>query len=277
MVRQPGYHRELVQLLAQRGPGRVHGGPVLGQPSKAATPRTTSISTSIVVSWPPNPGDSVPLASFNSNNVYTKGALVMQMLKKHLGPGAVLGVDQPVSDPACPRQCHQRRSPPRGPPCHRPESRLVLGSVDLPGGLPRFSVTSAYDSAPASLTLTVRQTQVDTARADSAGVRFVTPLVFQGPVTIRVGTSAGDVRKRVRLDRREQVIRSRGCKSRPNMVVFDENNAMLKTLTFEQPTRWLANQLSRDPDLWNRNWVIEPAGANADRRLAGGRGTRPGR
>ncbi len=29
---------------------------------------------------------SVPLASFNSNNVYTKGALVMQMLKKHLGP-----------------------------------------------------------------------------------------------------------------------------------------------------------------------------------------------
>ena len=28
----------------------------------------------------------MPLAAFNSNNVYTKGALVMQMLKKHLGP-----------------------------------------------------------------------------------------------------------------------------------------------------------------------------------------------
>jgi HEAT repeat protein len=32
---------------------------------------------------------------------------------------------------------------------------------------------------------------------------------------------------------------------------------MVKTLTFEQPTRWLANQLFRDPDLWNRSWVID--------------------
>jgi HEAT repeat protein len=32
---------------------------------------------------------------------------------------------------------------------------------------------------------------------------------------------------------------------------------MLKTLTFEQPSRWLAAQLSRDSDLWNRSWVID--------------------
>jgi HEAT repeat protein len=81
--------------------------------------------------------------------------------------------------------------------------------------------------------------------------------VFQGPVTIRVGTAAGDVRRRVRLDRREQVITIDGLESRPTMVVFDESNAMLKTLTFDQPTPWLATQLIRDPDLWNRSWIID--------------------
>jgi HEAT repeat protein len=41
------------------------------------------------------------------------------------------------------------------------------------------------------------------------------------------------------------------------MVIFDENNNLLKALTFDQPTPWLATQLIRDPDLWNRSWVID--------------------
>jgi len=45
-------------------------------------------------------------------------------------------------------------------------------------------------------------------------------------------------------------------KSAPTMVIFDDGNAILKRLTFDQPTAWLATQLQRDPDLWNRNWVI---------------------
>ena len=40
------------------------------------------------------------------------------------------------------------------------------------------------------------------------------------------------------------------------MVIFDDGNAVLKTLAFEQPTPWLAVQLERDPDLWDRRWVI---------------------
>jgi HEAT repeat protein len=40
------------------------------------------------------------------------------------------------------------------------------------------------------------------------------------------------------------------------MVVFDDGNTVLKALSFEQPTAWLATQLRRDPDLWNRLWVI---------------------
>ncbi len=53
------------------------------------------------------------------------------------GSGAVLGLHQPVSHPACLRQRHQRRSPARGALCHRAEPGLVLEPVDLSGGLPR--------------------------------------------------------------------------------------------------------------------------------------------
>jgi HEAT repeat protein len=76
-------------------------------------------------------------------------------------------------------------------------------------------------------------------------------------VTVRVGTAKGDVRRLVQLDQREQVFRISGVKSPPSMVIFDENNSLLKTLTFDQPTTWLATQLVRDPDLWNRSWVID--------------------
>jgi HEAT repeat protein len=40
------------------------------------------------------------------------------------------------------------------------------------------------------------------------------------------------------------------------MVIFDDGNAILKQLSFAQPTAWLATQLQRDPNLWNRHWVI---------------------
>jgi aminopeptidase N len=212
---------------------------------------------------------SVPLASFNSNNVYTKGALVMEMLKKHLGPERFwASINRYLTRHAY------------GNATSDDLRRAVLHATGqnldwfwdqwiYQAGYPQFTVTHAYDSTAGSLALTVRQTQVDTARADSGGVRFATPLVFQGSVTVRVGTTIGDVRKRVRLDRREQAITIEGLKSPPNLVVFDENNAMLKSLTFEQPTPWLATQLARDPDLWNRHWVIGQLARRPSDSLAG--------
>jgi HEAT repeat protein len=52
------------------------------------------------------------------------------------------------------------------------------------------------------------------------------------------------------------------------MVVFDEGNAMLKSLTFEQPTSMLAAQLARDPNLWNRSWVIQQLARRVNDTLA---------
>ena len=212
---------------------------------------------------------SVPLASFNSNNVYTKGALVMQMLKKHLGPERFwASINRYLTRHAYGNATSDDL---RRAVLHATGQNLdwFWNQWIYQAGYPQFTVAHAYDSAAGSLTLTIRQTQPDTARADTGGVRFATPLVFQGPITVRVGTAAGDVRKRVQLDRREQLITVGGLKSRPNMVVFDENNAMVKALTFEQPTPWLANQLARDPDLWNRNWVMGQLALRTGDSLAG--------
>ena len=124
-------------------------------------------------------------------------------------------------------------------------------------GYPQFAVTSAYDSAARALTLTVRQTQVDTATADSTGFRFAVPLAFRAPMAIRVGTAAGDVVRRVTIDRREQTLRMDGLPGAPTMVAFDDDNAVLKTLEFDQPTPWLATLLARHPHLWQRAWAVQ--------------------
>ncbi len=219
----------------------------------------------------------VPLAAFNSNNVYSKGALVLEMLKKHLGPERFWAA------------------------IHRYLTRHAYGNavtddlrravLDATGvnldwfwkqwmyqaGYPELQVSSAYDSTAGTLALSVRQTQVDTARTDSTGFRYTTPLAFRAPVTVWVGTALGDVREQVQLDQREQVFRIGGVKSAPTMVVFDENNALLKTLSFDQPTAWLATQLVRDPDLWNRSWVIEQLARRPGDSLAAAALTRAAR
>jgi hypothetical protein len=76
------------------------------------------------------------------------------------------------------------------------------------------------------------------------------------PVAIRVGTASGDMTVRAYLTRRQDTIVVRDVKTAPTMVVFDDGNAILKHLSFDQPTAWLAMQLHNDPNLWNRHWVI---------------------
>jgi aminopeptidase N len=199
----------------------------------------------------------MPLAADGSNNIYPKGALVLRMLQRVLGPERFwASIHRYLTDHAYDNAT---------------TDDLRQAVLDATGenldwfwdewlyqaGYPELTVTATYDSAGSRLTLQVKQTQVDTATADSTGLRFVTPAVFRMPLTIRVGTRSGDVVQQAELNRREQTIVIPGVKSAPTMVIFDDGNAVLKTLTFDQPTTWLANQLERDPDLWNRHWVIE--------------------
>jgi len=144
-------------------------------------------------------------------------------------------------------------------------------------GHPEVTVSATYDSAGHTLGRAVAQTQRDTLPADSTGLRYRVPEVFRGRVTIRVGTDKDDVVREVELRQRAETLTVGLLAGPPTMVVFDDGNRLLKTLTFEQPTAWLATQLSREPDLWNRAWVINQLGArtaDADAGTALGRAVR---
>src|SRR6058998_2011554 len=193
----------------------------------------------------------MPLAALGSNNVYPKGALVLRMLLRYLGPERFwaslhLYLDRHALGNATSDDLRQAVLDATGENLDWFWSQWVYDA-----GHPRFVVTAAYDTAARKLTLTVKQTQQDSAKADSTGLAFETPPVFRMPVTIRVGTTGGDVVRRADLAAREQTIEVPGLASAPTMVVFDDGNTILNELTFDQPTAWLATQLKRDPDLWN--------------------------
>jgi len=213
----------------------------------------------------------MPLASMGSNNIYPKGALVLEMLEHYLGEERFwAGVHRYLADHAFGVAT---------------TDDLRQAFLDATGenldwfwrewiysaGYPAFTVTSRYDAGARRLTLVARQTQRDSLRADSTGMRFVIPEAFAMPLTVRVGTASGDVVHRAWIRQREDTIVVDGVSSEPTMVVFDDGNRVLKTLSFEQPTAWLATQLRRDPDLWNREWVLtqlakrpgDPAAARA--------------
>jgi aminopeptidase N len=211
----------------------------------------------------------MPLATYNSNNVYPKGALVLEMLKAQLGPERFW---------AAMRRYLTRHAYGSATSDDLRQAVLDATGQSLPwfwsqwiysAGYPAFAVTAAYDTAARALTLEVRQTQTDTATADSTGLRYATPLVFRAPLTIRVGTSTGDVVRQVTINQREQRVLIDRLPAAPTMVAFDDANAVLKSLAFEQPTPWLATLLERHPHLWQRAWAISQLGSRPADTLAG--------
>jgi len=205
----------------------------------------------------------MPVAADGSNNIYPKGALVLEMLKNYLGPRKfwasvnryltthALGVARTDDFRAAIRQVTGE------------DLDWFFDQWLYQAGYPEFTVTQQYDAAARRLTLQVRQTQQDTSKADSTGLRFTTPAVFRMPVTVQVGTSAGDVTRTFQLNQREQTLVMDNV-GEPRMVVFDAGNRILKKLTFDQPTPQLVEQLRRDGSLWNRWWVIQQLAAHKD-------------
>lgn len=198
----------------------------------------------------------MPLASLGSNNIYPKGALVLEMLRKYLGEARFwAGVRRYLRDHALGVATSDDLR----------QAFLEATGENLAwfwdqwvyqAGYPEFTVTASWDSTDAVVTLRVTQGQADTLKPDSTGLRYTVPHAFRAPVVVRVGTSTGDVVGRALLTDREQLINVQGVTTAPTMVIFDDGNTLLKRLAFDQPTTWLAAQLSHDPNLWNRAWVI---------------------
>ncbi len=202
----------------------------------------------------------MPLAALGSNNIYPKGSLVLRMLRLELGDQRFwAGV---------------RRYLDRHAFANATSADLQRAFLDATGenlswffdqwvysaGHPDFAVTADYDSTSRKLAVMVAQTQQDTLPADSTGLRYSVPTVFRGRVAVRVGTSAGDVVRWLELTQRAETLTVADLPGPPTMVVFDDDNRVLKTLRFEQPTAWLATATARAPSLWNRVWAVEQLG-----------------
>jgi aminopeptidase N len=216
----------------------------------------------------------MPLAANGSNNIYPKGALVLRMLQAQLGPRRFWAavhtyLRQHAFDNATTDDLRQAVLDATGE-----NLNWFWDEWMYQAGYPELTVAATYDAPSRRLTLSVKQTQVDSAPPDTSGPRFTTPAVFRMPVTVRVATGSGpEVVRRFDLSAREQTLTIDSLGAAPTMVIFDDGNTILKRLTFEEPTPWLAAQLRRDPDLWNRNWVIgqlggRPADTLAARALA---------
>jgi aminopeptidase N len=197
----------------------------------------------------------MPLAALGSNNVYPRGALVLEMLKRRLGPERFwAGVHRYLSTHALGnagsddlRQAFLEAT--------GENLEVFWNEWIYQAGLPEFKVEASWDSTRAIVSLRVRQLQRDTLTADTTGLRYGVPETYHGPVTVRVGTAMGDVTVQAELTAREQDIQVPSIATAPEMVIFDADNTLLKTLQFDQPTAWLATQLRRDESVWNRAWV----------------------
>ncbi|MGE5687559.1 MAG: M1 family aminopeptidase [Gemmatimonadota bacterium] len=211
----------------------------------------------------------MPLAALGSNNVYPKGSLVLRMLRLELGDRRFWAAIHGYLE----RNAF-------GSVTSADLARAVLDATGenlswffdqwvYAAGHPEFSVSAAYDSTARTLGLAVVQTQRDTLPADSTGLRYGVPEVFRGRVTIRVGTDYGDVVRELDLRQRAETLTVGPLSGVPTMVVFDDGNRLLKTLSFAQPTAWLATQLSRDPDPWNQAWAINQLGGRTADTAAG--------
>jgi aminopeptidase N len=210
---------------------------------------------------------SMPLVADGSNNIYPKGALVLRMLRRRLGDERFwasihLFLTRHQFGGAVTEDVRQAVLDATGENLAQFWAEWMYRP-----GYPRFSVHAAYDSTRRSLTLSVQQTQADSAGADSAWPPMAS--VFHAPVTILIGTAKGDVERRAQLNAREQTIVLDSLPGAPTMVVFDAGNTIVKGLEFPQPTSWLATQLAHDPDLWNRWWAIGELARDPDDAEAG--------
>src|SRR6185503_860760 len=175
----------------------------------------------------------MPLASMGLNNIYPKGALVLEMLEHYLGDDRFwAGVHRYLVNHAY---------------AVATTDDLRQAFLDATGenldwfwrewmysaGYPAFTVTSSYDASAHRVTLVARQTQRDSLQADSTGMRYVIPETFTMPIDVRVGTASGDVVKHAWIRQREDTIVVDNIRSEPTMIVFDDGNRMLKSLTFE--------------------------------------------
>ncbi len=110
------------------------------------------------------------------------------------------------------------------------------------GGHPEYEVRTEYDHRDRRLQMTVRQTQK---------VDDLTPL-FEMPVEIEIVTPSETIKRRIRVTAKSEKF-SFDVAERPQRVLFDPGDWILKELDFKKPKREWINQLREEDHVMCRH------------------------
>ena len=119
-------------------------------------------------------------------------------------------------------------------------------------GHPAFKVTAVWD--PASKTLRLETQQIQPARKLVWKDLETEIPIFHVSVDVEVETKAGRKTHRIDIKGKSHVFDIR-LDSEPEIIDFDRDVAILKTLEFERTPTQLTVQLERDDQPWHRSWA----------------------
>jgi aminopeptidase N len=115
-------------------------------------------------------------------------------------------------------------------------------------GYPHYVVGDHYDAATRTLTLDVQQHNDDGAP-------------YRMPIVIEAVANGHSYRTEAWISRNAQTVALHGIPSRPQMVLFDPNNTILRELTFPKPVGELAYQLAHAQHVGDREWALHQLAA----------------
>ena len=122
---------------------------------------------------------------------------------------------------------------------------------------PHFYVKDSYDAKNHTLTLDVRQRNHDGKP-------------FRMPVVVSVYSGGHGKNARFIADANHQIVHIAGVTAKPQMVLFDPNNNIIRKLTYTKTVNELGYQALHAPYVADRLWAIEQLGnaSKADKALA---------
>ncbi|HEU4339499.1 MAG TPA: M1 family metallopeptidase [Planctomycetota bacterium] len=127
-------------------------------------------------------------------------------------------------------------------------------------GHPAFKVKAAWDAGSNKLTLTVEQAQ-EARKLVWKDLSTEVP-IFAVPVDIEFETKKGRSVQRIEIKDKFHTF-TFDLDSEPEIIDFDRDSALLKTLEFERSAAQLAHQLAKDDQPWHRWWAASKlAGAH---------------
>jgi aminopeptidase N len=165
-------------------------------------------------------------------NIYTKGGLVLRMLREKLGDTDFFGSLKVYLD------THRYKNVATADLVKSIEETSGV-SVDeffhqwvFGAGAPKFNVSYEYDAGSHQLKLTVKQTQKVEGRVG----------LFHVPIQVEVGTDGGQTTYPIDVQKAEETF-TFTIDGQPRMVIFDKGNQILKSMEFKKTPAELMYQL----------------------------------